>query len=62
MPPALRALPLTALDLGVAALLYRVASPSLGLLLGAVGVLLLVIVLGQCSRSALDRFGSRPIE
>jgi hypothetical protein len=60
MPPALRALPLTALDLGVAVALYRLVSPPLGLLLGAVGALLLVIVLGQLSQSAVERFGFRP--
>lgn len=62
MQPALRALPLTALDLGVAVALYRLASPPLGLLLGTVGTVLLVIVIGQLSLSALDRLWSRPME
>jgi hypothetical protein len=41
LPRSLRGLPLTAVNFAAAALLFRLVSPSLGILVGVVGTLLL---------------------
>jgi len=45
----LRALPLTAVDFVTAGLLYELVSPSLGVLVGFVGLLLLASIVYQMS-------------
>jgi hypothetical protein len=62
MSPALRALPLAALDLGAAAFSYQFLSPSLAVLLGTVGALVLGVVLVQYGRLVTDRLAPHPVE
>ncbi|WP_299268848.1 hypothetical protein [Halorientalis sp.] len=59
MPPPLhptfRALPLSALDVAVAAAVYEFFSPAIGLLLGVVGALVFGCVLVRLYRVAARR-------
>ncbi|WP_193767607.1 hypothetical protein [Halorientalis pallida] len=57
--PALRALPLSAVDLAVAAACYEFVSPAIGVLLGVVGVLVLGVVLVRLYRAASQRAPAR---
>jgi len=49
VPPALRALPLPAVDLVAAALLYELLWPAAGLLLAAIGVIVLGTIVYRLS-------------
>ncbi|SDF29524.1 hypothetical protein SAMN05216218_10592 [Halorientalis regularis] len=57
--PALRALPLSAVDLAVAAAVYEFVSPAIGVLLGVVGVLVLGVVVVRLYRVASQRVPAR---
>ncbi|WP_336001219.1 hypothetical protein [Halorientalis halophila] len=57
--PALRALPLAALDFAAAAALYRFVSPELGVVLALVGVLVIASVAGALYRDLRRRGPTR---
>jgi hypothetical protein len=57
--PALRALPLSAVDLVAAAALYEFVSPAIGVLLAVVGALVLGVVLVRLYRVASQRVPAR---
>ncbi|WP_424017031.1 hypothetical protein ACOZ4N_14250 [Halorientalis pallida] len=57
--PALRALPLSVVDLAVAAAVYEFVSPAIGVLLGVVGALVLGVVLVRLYHVASQRVPAR---